>query len=258
MQPIAQLAGYARGLRGVFTDIDDTLTHSGALVPAAYSKLCELKAAGLRVVPVTGRPAGYAAVLAAMWPVDAVVAENGAVAYVRGRAEPIYWEADAAARARDRDRLALLRDSILRDLNWAHLAEDNWLRICDIAFDIGEKQHLAIEQRNELVARIQSFGARSTVSTVHAHAFYGDWDKARMLIRLAKVLWNDDLEQDREKYLFVGDSPNDAAGFDYFPISAGVANVKRYSAILKTPPKFVAANEGGFGFSEIADVILKV
>ena len=51
-------AGLCRGLSHFFTDIDDTLTTDGMLPAASYQALWDLARAGIRVVPVTGRPGG--------------------------------------------------------------------------------------------------------------------------------------------------------------------------------------------------------
>ena len=66
------------GVRGVFVDIDDTLTTRGRLTARAYAALEALKQSGKLVIPVTGRPAGWCDHIARMWPVSAVVGENGA------------------------------------------------------------------------------------------------------------------------------------------------------------------------------------
>jgi HAD superfamily hydrolase (TIGR01484 family) len=255
-RPVAELAARAGALRGVFCDVDDTLTHDGALVPEAYAAVVALARAGLRVVPVTGRPAGYAQVLAAMWPVDAAVAENGAVAYVRRAArelEAFYWD-DAEARAVQRARLAALRDDLCARFAFARVADDQWLRVCDLAFDVGERQKLDEAQILALKRAIEAAGARSVVSTVHAHAYLGDHDKARMLVRLGRALWQADLDADREAWLFVGDSPNDAAGFAHFPISAGPSNAAGWN--MTPGPAYVSAFPGGHGFADIARVVL--
>ena len=79
-------AAERRGIVGVFTDIDDTLTTDGAITPDALQALADLKAAGLVVIPITGRPIGWCEPFmagAAPWPADAMVAENGAVAFAR-------------------------------------------------------------------------------------------------------------------------------------------------------------------------------
>jgi hypothetical protein len=253
MRPLAELDPRAP-LRGLFTDVDDTLTHDGVLVPAAYDRLCRLCARGLKVVLVTGRPAGWAAVLAATWPIDAAVAENGAVAWWRGGA--LHWE-DEATRAAHARRLGEIRDEILASEPAAKLAEDQWLRLTDVAFDIGERQRLAPDQIERLTARIAALGARTTVSTVHAHVFFSDVDKAKMCARLAATRWGVDLAATRDEWIFAGDSPNDEACFAFFPRSVGVANVARYADRLQPPPAFVTTRPGGHGFAELADHLLR-
>jgi HAD superfamily hydrolase (TIGR01484 family) len=257
MKSFRELAPLAPRLRGIFCDVDDTLTHGGTLVPAAYDAIARAAAAGLRVVAVTGRPAGWAEVFACTWPLTAAVAENGAFA-VRsvGRAvERLTWD-DAATCAAQRRQLDALAQTILREVPGARLADDQWLRRCDLAFDIGETRALDRATVDAIAARIRAAGARTVASSVHAHAFFGDHDKAKMCARLAETWWNEDLAATRGDYLFVGDSPNDQACFAWFPVAAGVANVRSYLAELAPPPGFVADAEGGFGFAEIVDLLL--
>ncbi|HEY9053884.1 MAG TPA: HAD hydrolase family protein, partial [Rectinemataceae bacterium] len=73
----------AKALRFALMDIDDTLTTEGKLPASSYSALWRLKEAGLVVVPITGRPAGWCDLIAREWPVDGVVGENGAF---------VFWE----------------------------------------------------------------------------------------------------------------------------------------------------------------------
>jgi hypothetical protein len=257
MQPLAALAPHAGRLRGVFFDIDDTLTVSGTLVPDAFAALCALRAAGLRLVPVTGRPAGFGEVLATYFPVDAAVAENGGVAFVRrgGVLEPRYYEGESD-RSAAAPRLHALRADVVARVPRARPTDDAWLRLTDLAFDIGETQTLAEAEIAAIVARIRAAGATALVSTIHAHAFFGSYDKAKMCARLMTELWGEDPEKSRGDYLFVGDSPNDQACFAWFPLSAGVANVARFASELRPPPAFVATRAGGHGFAEIADLLL--
>ena len=87
MQPLSHwLPEHRRGIVGVFTDIDDTLTTDGAITSDAVHALGQLWDAGLPVVAITGRPVGWSVPFARSWPVDAVVAENGAVALLRADA----------------------------------------------------------------------------------------------------------------------------------------------------------------------------
>src|SRR4051812_33347758 len=222
MRSVAELTG---DIRGVFSDIDDTLTHEGAVAGEAYAAILRARAAGLRLVLVTGRAAGWAEVLASVWPVDAAIAENGGIAYLkRGRRlERIYFDAgDPDDNAR---RLAALADDILRTFPYARRSEDSTLRITDLAFDVGEHQQLARPEIDAITARCRDHGARTLVSSVHAHASFHEADKARMSARVASILWGEGEAEVAAHYAFVGDSPNDQAAFAFFHASVGVANV---------------------------------
>ncbi len=256
MRPVAELAATAATLRGVFSDIDDTLTHEGVVATEAYLALARARDAGLRVVLVTGRPAGWAEVLASLWPVDAAIAENGGIAYLRRerRLERIYFApGDPVEDAR---RLAALSDDILRAFPFAKRSDDSGLRITDAAFDIGETQHLSPAEIEAITARSRELGARTLVSSVHAHAAFHAADKAQMSARVADELWGESPEQTAAHYAFVGDSPNDQAAFAFFHASIGVANVARYAAVLSPPPRYITTASNGRGFAEAIDVIL--
>jgi len=255
-----ELAPVAARLRGIFCDVDDTLTHEGVLVPAAYEAIARATAAGLRVVAVTGRPAGWAEVFACTWPLAGAIAENGAFAVRRASdgkgVERMTWD-DADTCHAQGAKLRALADDLVRDIPGARLADDQWLRRCDVAFDIGETQQLPRPTVDAICARIRAAGARCITSSVHAHAFFGDHDKAAMCARAARAWWDVDLDITRDDWLFVGDSPNDQPCFAYFPVAAGVANVRRYLDRLAPPPAYVADAEGGYGFAEIVDVVLE-
>jgi len=258
MRPVAELVHHSAGLRGVFSDVDDTLTHGGVVVPEAYAALARARAAGLRVVLVTGRPAGWAEVLASLWPVDAAIAENGGIAYLKrdGRLERVYFApGDPADDAR---RLAALADDILRTFAFARRSDDCTLRVTDVAFDVGETQHLAAAEIDAITARCRELGARTLVSSVHAHACFHAADKAQMAARVAGVLWGDAPADVAARYAFVGDSPNDQAAFGFFTASIGVANVARYAATLAPPPRYVTPSPHGRGFAEAIETILAV
>ncbi len=256
MQPVRKLAQQSGALRGVFTDVDDTLTHSGVVEPEAYLALVRARAAGLRVVLVTGRPAGWAEVLASLWPVDAAIAENGGIAYLKraGRLERIYFASGEPTD--DVRRLAALTDEVLQAFPFARRSDDSALRVTDAAFDIGENQHLSAEQIDAITARCRELGARTTVSSVHAHACFHTADKAQMAARVAERLWGEPVSAVAEQYAFVGDSPNDQAAFAFFTASIGVANVARYVQQLDPPPRYVTVLPNGRGFAEAIDVIL--
>ncbi|HEX6243522.1 MAG TPA: hypothetical protein VFZ61_21565 [Polyangiales bacterium] len=258
MQPIRSFpADAARSLTGVCFDIDDTVTRHGTLELSAYAALFELADAGLRLIAVTGRPLGFAEVAARMWPIAAAVGENGAgYAARRGHAVELgYWD-DAPIRTQQAARLQTIRERVAREMPQVVVSSDNWARRCDLAFDVGEEQQLPRTEIDQLVAIIRAEGALATVSSVHAHAQLGQHDKAQGVARAAHALWGLSADQVQQQFLFVGDSGNDAAAFAWFTHSAGVANVARHLDRLPTPPRYVANDECGAGFAEIAQELL--
>lgn len=131
----------ARAVKVVLTDIADTLTTDGRLTAQAYGALERLYDAGFVTVPITGRPAGWCDHIARMWPVQAVVGENGAFyfAYDRDarRMRQHFWT-EAGARAADRRQLDALGADILAVIPGAGLASDQPYRIADLAIDVRE------------------------------------------------------------------------------------------------------------------------
>jgi HAD superfamily hydrolase (TIGR01484 family) len=255
MRPLAELR--TAGIRGVFSDIDDTLTHEGVVAPEAYAALVRARAAGLRTVLVTGRPAGWAEVLASVWPVDAAIAENGGIAYVKRdrRLETIYFgEGDPSDDAR---KLQALAAEILGAFPFARRSDDCTLRITDIAFDVGENLKLSAAEIDALTTRCRELGARTLVSSVHAHAFLHTADKAQMAARVAAILWGEPEREVAAHYAFVGDSPNDQAAFAFFEASIGVANVARYADVLRPPPRYITPSSHGHGFAEAIEALLR-
>lgn len=252
MRPLAELP--TDGIAGVFADLDDTLTWEGALVPAAYAAIARAVERGLRVVVATGRPGGWAEVLATLFPVAAVVAENGGYAVLRGGARR-YWDSEEVRREQLR-RLGGLLEDVRARLPFARPARDLELRRIDVAFDLHEHQDLSPQQVAALAELVAAHGARCLISSIHLHAYYGDHDKAAMLCRIAGELWDEEPEVVKLRYLFVGDSPNDQAGFRWFARSVGVANVRRHQPLLSPPPAFVTPSPGGHGFAEVVERVL--
>src|SRR5438876_10176738 len=139
MQPLSAMPDASRrAIRGVLADIDDTVTTHGRLTSQAYAALERLRAAGRLVIPITGRPAGWCDHIARMWPVDAVVGENGAL-YMRyddvARVLKKRFVADEAQRKRDRQRLATIGEKILCGIPGCAIASDQQYRETDIAID---------------------------------------------------------------------------------------------------------------------------
>jgi len=261
MRPIAELPDAARmAIRGVLTDIDDTLSTGGRITAMAYAAMERLRQAGLLVIPVTGRPAGWCDHIARMWPVDAVVGENGALYMFRDTRSAVlrkcYADSDPDRRAA-RERVAGIAARILREVPGCAVASDQPYRDTDLAIDYCEDvAPLAPESVDRIAALMRAEGMTSKVSSIHVNGWFGAHDKLTTTRTLLREVFAIDLEAERTRFAFVGDSPNDAPMFEFFPISIGVANVRRFAARLETPPMYVTERESGAGFAELAAFLL--
>ncbi len=260
MQSLAHLPRAAvRSLLGVCFDVDDTVTHHGTLDPAAYAAMFALRESGLKLLAVTGRPLGFAEIIARTWPVDAAVGENGAGFIAReGRTlRTGYWDA-VELRTRQQAQLRRIRERVARELPEVMVSSDAWARRCDLAFDVGEQVNLPRATIDALVGVMAEEGAHTSVSSIHAHAQLGDHDKARGVALAAGELWGVPFEQVADAFLFVGDSGNDAAAFAFFALTVGVANVAQHLDRLPTPPRYVAQAGYGAGFAELAHELVRL
>jgi hypothetical protein len=249
-----------RSIRGVLADIDDTLTTHGRLTAAAYAALERLRAAGKLVIPITGRPAGWCDHIARMWPVDAVVGENGAF-YMRHddatRTLGRRFAIDDTARRANHARLAAIADRIVAAVPGCALASDQRYRESDIAIDFCEDvPRLPRAAVDRIVALMQAEGLTAKVSSIHVNGWFGAWDKLTMTRTLLAEAFAIDLDAERERFVFAGDSPNDAPMFAFFPHSVGVANVRAFADRIATLPAWVTRQEAGAGFAELADFLL--
>jgi hypothetical protein len=261
MQPLAAMPPAVRAaVRGVCTDIDDTLTTHGRLTAEAYAALERLRAAGKRVIPITGRPAGWCDHIARMWPVDAVVGENGAF-YMRydaaSRRLVKRFLADDATRRANRARLAVIGERILAAVPGCALASDQLYREADLAIDFCEDvKPLPRAEVDRIVALMTAEGMTARVSSIHVNGWFGTYDKLTMTRTLLAEVFAADLDAERERWVFAGDSPNDAPLFAYFPNSVGVANVRAFADRIPTLPAYVTDAASGAGFTEIAQALL--
>lgn len=251
-----------RDLRGVFLDIDDTLTTQGRLTAPAYAALETLAAAGLVTVPITGRPAGWCDHIARMWPVQAVVGENGAFyfRYDHGqrRMHKRFLTSDGERRGA-RLRLQELKETILVEVPGSAVASDQHYRETDLAIDFCEDvARLPESAVARIVALFEKAGATAKISSIHVNGWFGDYDKLGMTKILMRECFGIDLDADKTRFVFVGDSPNDAPMFAYFPHSVGVANIRDFHGQLSAEPAYVCKARYGAGFAELAETILAV
>ena len=271
MQPLALWPGPTRQrIFGVLTDIDDTLTTNGAITPDALAALADLKAAGLHVIAITGRPVGWSEPFAASWPVDSIVAENGAVALLpqdigknslerppikREQLSKIYQQ-DAAARAANYARMQQVLADIEARVPGARRATDSAGRETDIAIDHSEFTQLPQAAIDACVAIMRAAGMMATVSSIHINGWYGAHNKLEGARWIVRELLGRDLDAELSHWVYVGDSTNDQLMFEHFENSVGVANIARFVPQLTHLPRYVTQGERGAGFAELARAIL--
>jgi HAD superfamily hydrolase (TIGR01484 family) len=254
---IAQL----RGIRAVLTDIDDTITTDGKLPALAYEAVEKLHRAGIAVVPVTGRPAGWCDMIARFWPVDGVVGENGAFSFryleKEKRMLRIYAQ-EEPARSANKAKLWEIARRVLKEVPGTAIAADQAYREIDVAIDFAEDvDPLPLEVVGKIVKAFEAEGATAKISSIHVNAWFGSHDKLSMALRFLEDACGIPNGQEKSCVAYCGDSPNDAPMFGYFPLSIGVANVKRFADRMEHLPSFVTVEEGGAGFAGFASRLLE-
>ena len=249
-----------RQIRYVLTDIDDTLTVNGRLPAAVFTAMEALQGRGIRVVPITGRPAGWCDHIARMWPVDGLVGENGAFYFHyddrRKRMIRRYWKSEEERRA-DRIRLDGIRKSVLCAVPGCAVAADQAYREADLAIDFCEDvPALPMASVQAIQAIFEAAGATAKISSIHVNGWFGEYDKLSMSRLMFREIFNEEMDAVREQVIFCGDSPNDSPMFGFFPHSVGVANVRHFLTQMASVPTWVTRAEGGLGFAELVKVIL--
>jgi HAD superfamily hydrolase (TIGR01484 family) len=252
-------ASALRGVLGVLTDIDDTLTTGRAITADALGALQRLRDAGIHVIAITGRPMGWSEPFARDWPIDAIVAENGAVALFRdaGGGLAIEYAQAEATRAVNTQRLCQVAARVLRDVPGSHLAEDSAGRVTDIAIDHGEFAHMSPAQIEQVVAVMRAEGMSATVSSIHINGWFGDHSKLSGARWIVQRLLARELEAEREHWIYVGDSTNDQLMFGHFALSVGVANLLVFADQLSVWPAYLTERARGAGFAEVAQRLLE-
>lgn len=246
-------------VQAVFTDIDDTLSSNGKITSDAFSALWRLHDADLKIVIVTGRPAGWCDHIARFWPVTAVVGENGGFYFYHDGSKLVrHYLYNDEERAGFREKLNKVRDTILREVPGAGIASDQPYREYDVAIDFCEDVE-PLDQTEVLRIKqiFEEAGAHAKVSSIHVNGWYGDFDKLTTSVLCAKDLLHTDPADMLNTSVYCGDSPNDESMFAFFPLSFGMANVRPFLPMMDKHPSFVTVNPSGQGFCEVANAIMK-
>ncbi|MCH2535057.1 MAG: HAD-IIB family hydrolase [Bdellovibrionales bacterium] len=247
-----------KNIKYVFTDIDDTLTNDGKLISESYEAMWRLSQSGIKIIPITGRPAGWCELIARMWPVDAVVGENGGFYFTYKNSEMIRkFQIPKAQRIKNQKKLKKIEEEVLSSVPGSAVASDQFCRMMDLAIDFCEDvPALSNEDVDKIVDIFKKHGAQAKVSSIHVNGWFGDYNKLSMCKIYVEDYLNLDLEKNNEQFCFVGDSPNDEPMFEFFENSIGVKNVEAFLSKMSHPPKFLTTQEGGYGFKQVADHLL--
>ena len=261
MKPLKNFPKFVRrNIRGIFLDIDDTLTCDGRLTAAAYTALERLQLSNKLVIPVTGRPAGWCDHMARMWPIDGIIGENGAFYF--------YYDHDACkmcrryhldkkAIAENLRKLKALGNDIVSLVPGAAIASDQHYRETDLAIDFREDvPELSRSSVNRIVNLMEENGMTTKVSSIHINGWFGNYDKLTMINCFLAEKFGVNLEKEKDRFIFIGDSPNDQPAFAYFPNAIGVANVLDFSAELTFRPAYLTDARAGAGFAEFVNFLL--
>ncbi|MBT4245475.1 MAG: HAD-IIB family hydrolase [Gammaproteobacteria bacterium] len=247
-------------IKFILTDIDDTLTTEGRLKSDAYEAMERLSNKGYKVIPVTGRCAGWCDHIARMWPVDGVVGENGAFFFsydhVNKKMNNLYSQTEEERRENFK-LLHEIKDTILRSVSGAAVASDQDYRITDLAIDFAEDvPKLPQHKIDEIVQIAEQNGAVAKISSIHVNCWIGNHNKLSTSLKILKESFGLNDTEIQNNAVFIGDSPNDSTMFGFFKNSVGVANVIDLINCIENPPKYIATEFSGDGFIELADLII--
>ncbi|MDR5897845.1 HAD-IIB family hydrolase [Halomonas vilamensis] len=254
------MANHLTSIRYLLTDVDDTLTTDGQLLPETLSALYRLNDAGIEVIPVTGACAGWCDQMIRLWPVPAVIGENGAFYFERdrtGKVEYHSWDTPEVRFASQQRLLSIAEDAMAR-VPALRLAKDQSYRLSDVALDHGQDVHgISAVDIDRTLATFHKAGANARASSIHINAWFGDYSKQAMTHRLLQYKYDLNELSIQRHVAFVGDSPNDESLFAYLTHTFGVANIGRWLDRMTHHPRYLLAQSGGVGFNELATLLLQ-
>jgi len=261
MKPFSQIAAKDCARKtGILFDIDDTFSLQGKIPAEAYVALWDLHQAGFVVVPITGRPAGWCDHMARMWPIHGIVGENGAFYfyYDQGLGKLMRRFIFSPDEIADKlGKLKVIEQVVRRRVPRAGVSADQHYRLFDLAIDFCEDvPALSDDEITEICSIFQEYGATCKVSSIHVNGWFGSYNKLSTTKLFLEERLGLSWQKARDKFVFIGDSPNDEPMFEAFPLSIGVANIRTFADKMNHLPAYVTQAEGGLGFAEMARSII--
>ncbi len=245
-------------VRVVFADVDGTLTTDGRLTSIVLRAIEWLVAHRVDVVLVSGRPSSWGECWIRQLPVAGVIVENGALAYVpHGKGFKKVFAQRSAVREKNRSTLGRLVNAAMKRVKGSKLSTDSFGREVDLAIDYAEDALVGPGGADEIEGFLQARGVTAVRSSVHVNCWIGRFDKRSAVRDFLSSQWQVQLKPVDPRYVYVGDSFNDAPMFEAFSLSVGVANVLDVIDRLEAPPKFITRAREGRGFCELVDAIAR-
>ncbi|NES85181.1 MAG: HAD family phosphatase [Moorea sp. SIO2B7] len=252
--PIAKAltANHLKNIHLIATDMDGTLTQQGKITSTVCQALETLAQAGISVLIITGRSAGWVDAVKSYLPVTGAIAENGGLFYSNHR-EDLEILTPIPDLKLHRQQLRETFQFLKSKFPQIQETVDNRFRITDFTFSVKGLKSLELQ---ELAHLCQEKGWGFTHSTVHCHIKLLEQDKASSLIQVLKEHFP---QFTREQIITVGDSPNDESLFDAskFSLSVGVANILHYTENLNHKPAYITTFAEAEGFCQLAELVIK-
>ncbi len=234
----------------IISDVDDTITSCGRLLPEALAALYLLRDAGKRIVLLTGGSAGWADVYARQWPVDAVIAESGALMISLENGEIVYRKNPAI----NDDSYSSKRNAFLSGIPQRILSSDQYARLYDVAVD---KRRINDKQKEDIIRYAEGAGAFFSESSIHINIWFAPYDKWEGLKFFMSSLFSMDDEKIRERSIYLGDGLNDQPLFRQIPLSIGMNSIEKHRAEFTFLPRYITEADGGLGVMEVAESLIK-
>lgn len=243
----------------VLSDIDDTITTDGELPWQTLYAMEMLRDVGVRVILVTGRPAGWCDMVARFFPVAGVIGENGALYYSKDRDNRRIlrlYDQSAEDGLQNRENLRATADALIAAHGGLRIASDQAFRLFDVAVDYAEDGVLDEPATlDEILAAFDDIGATAKVSSIHVNAWFGAFSKESMILRVIRDVLALDEKEAQTKLCYVGDSPNDEPAFRLLRNSIGVSNIEEHYSRLQNPPAVVLQRPSALGFLDLCSYI---
>lgn len=246
-------------IKFVLSDVDDTITSHGQLLPETYQAIHQLVANEIVFIPITGGCAGWCDSFSRLWPSAAVIGENGGF-YLKRQADNSiqyhFWQSEKE-RKENSEKLHQLARQALKDVPEVRMAKDQSYRLVDVAIDYNQDIKGVERSRVDKVIKVfTDAGANAKASSIHVNAWIGDYNKKAMACHMLAKEFNLSEQQMRQQVLFIGDSLNDETMFEFFPNSVGVANITPQLSQLQHQPKWITQEAYGLGFNQMVEAVL--